>query len=135
MAILFLILLLCALDGDGFALGILGIIVTIYIISELLVKFQCYIDKKYKYTGSVAPRYNDSEEKSYKQADGESYYHWTKRLQNDIVDDDFGNEVYISSDRKFVVDEFGNRIYDIDEISEVYIKDSKGHYHKRNNYK
>lgn len=63
----------------------------------------------------------------------ESISHMTARLQNRLTTNDWDEEVEIVGDH--AEDRFGNKEFDIVEENEMWVKDTKGHYHIKNKYK
>ncbi len=108
---------------------ILLICIGVKIVREIFFTISYKLDKIFGTKGYIPPPPSTSTE-SY---ENEGIFHMTKRLQHDIVLDDYGEEVYIDHITMSANDELGNKSLGIKKITDTYIIDSDNHIRMRNN--
>lgn len=56
-------------------------------------------------------------------------------LDNELIDDPLHGKLFVNETDETLEDVYGNKVYDLDEISSSHVKDTNGHIHLRNKYK
>lgn len=96
----------------------------------LVINILLELDWKLGSRSNVIPKSKCDDSK-----DDESPFIKTGRMLNDVVDDPLEGPLLINHDDNTLEDEYGNKRYDLEEINEAYVKDSKGHIYTRSKYK